>query len=169
MRGEPDSSLPYNYVFQISTHSPRAGRTRDNIHPLPAVLNFNSLAPCGANHHDIRQAVLRCRFQLTRPVRGEPELAPEVFAHSVNFNSLAPCGANRARNAPFLKIIRISTHSPRAGRTDVDGRGQHIRLNFNSLAPCGANPLSLSRSHRQRKFQLTRPVRGEPGVNLFGE
>ena len=58
------------------------------------------------------------KFQLTRPVWGEP-FGIFVFAQcSVNFNSLAPCGAN------------------------LDGMTiRRDPVNFNSLAPCGANPV----------------------------
>ena len=103
-------------AYRISTHSPRVGRTLRHIHKGQALRNFNSLAPCGANRY------------------------PKGLASSdVHFNSLAPCGANLERSLMF--------------------RGS---VNFNSLAPCGANPLQRSRTTTHRKFQLTRPVWGEP-------
>ena len=101
------------------------------------------------------------RFQLTRPVWGEPYVytnlsknqsisthSPRVgrtdyFTSALpepqNFNSLAPCGANRDE----YYYIQISIY-------------------FNSLAPCGANLKFLSQSRPIQSFQLTRPVWGEP-------
>ena len=147
----------------ISTHSPRAGRTGGFRAYGQRQRHFNSLAPCGANLGRLgrrsdtlsisthspragRTAVFlyaRAReriFQLTRPVRGEPAVL---------------------RSMTTIRLI--STHSPRAGRT--------VRLivnasqlgHFNSLAPCGANQVAPLRCRDVDKFQLTRPVRGEPG------
>ena len=101
------------------------------------------------------------RFQLTRPVWGEPVAvrpvrvnrkisthsprvgrtltATEKRAETANFNSLAPCGANRDMCAEIV-----------------------APLHFNSLAPCGANPAARLNAARHGKFQLTRPVWGEP-------
>ena len=147
----------------ISTHSPRAGRTQNIFTIIFPPPNFNSLAPCGANHGMFYTGLHKPRFQLTRPVRGEPQ-----------------------ETARYFSATRISTHSPRAGRTPLryepDGifttfqltrpvRGEPLsstprqragRANFNSLAPCGANQKSLPNSRRTPTFQLTRPVRGEP-------
>ena len=60
------------FVFRISTHSPRVGRTLQFFMPFGYVRHFNSLAPCGAN----------------LPARGGMPLP-----------------------------VAISTHSPRVGRT----------------------------------------------------
>ena len=78
-------------------------------------------------------------FQLTRPVWGEP----------------------RTRNE-YCPQDQISTHSPRVGRTGgADGGKRHI-VHFNSLAPCGANRAATATAIFWSKFQLTRPVWGEP-------
>ena len=162
MWGEPVPRTATSVTFQISTHSPRVGRTLKLIYPFMGMSNFNSLAPCGANHivcqntfrvfpistysprvgrTSISQYVVICqqKFQLTRPVRGEPQ-----------------------RSASRHLSRQISTHSPRAGRTrhrpGVDTR----HPDFNSLAPCGANPTETCLSNVPMQFQLTRPVRGEP-------
>ena len=132
--------------------------TRKNYHSI----NFNSLAPCGANRYTFCSTLRITAFQLTRPVWGEPrtDLANPVF--KIDFNSLAPCGANplyekgadstsafqltrpvwgEPANIGEQAIInRISTHSPRVGRTR--------RVLLWTLL------LTI--------FQLTRPVWGEP-------
>ena len=102
----------------ISTHSPRVGRTLSDLHAYRDYYNFNSLAPCGANHRAVTAPTASERFQLTRPVWGEP----------IHVRHLAG-------------ISRISTHSPRVGRTSHTTSPLNCDPNFNSLAPCGANPL----------------------------
>ena len=172
----------------ISTHSPRAGRTQP---PRPCGntrANFNSLAPCGANPLPAVLPYHRPPFQLTRPVRGEPRflrlpfqeikisthspragrttLCLSSLARETNFNSLAPCGANRLVVKISLDGERISTHSPRAGRTTIVFMGVGRGRNFNSLAPCGANRIQRLPRAGVCGFQLTRPVRGEPLLDL---
>ena len=115
--GEPTMPLKVNGVLIISTHSPRVGRT--SLCPVLYVrsLDFNSLAPCGANRvvsvgrcsgHPFQltrpvwgeplkifcKNVRNPKFQLTRPVWGEPACRICSRYHTQHFNSLAPCGAN---------------------------------------------------------------------------
>ena len=106
---------------------------------------------------------VRCdrRFQLTRPVWGEPAIRrrahyfKQISTHSPRVGRTVAKCAQIARSG-------ISTHSPRVGRTCSQGDGVNLYGNFNSLAPCGANP-RLSQSPRPfPAFQLTRPVWGEP-------
>ena len=123
----------------ISTHSPRVGRTAGRGGRMVLQRYFNSLAPCGANH-DAREHARQ---------RG-------------HFNSLAPCGANHRRYGQNRRSAPISTHSPRVGRTRTPERRGHADLHFNSLAPCGANHASIEECLQRLEFQLTRPVWGEP-------
>ena len=71
VRGEPEAIGTQAQAAKISTHSPRAGRTREPLRATIVGYDFNSLAPCGAN-----------------PV------AEKVYRVRTHFNSLAPCGAN---------------------------------------------------------------------------
>ena len=139
--GEP-RMLPMNGAkWRISTHSPRVGRTH-TAQPSGIVRgHFNSLAPCGANPHFGVVSSFMPIFQLTRPVWGEPAAARLV-----------------------VFCLVISTHSPRVGRTRLKEYFSKKTDNFNSLAPCGANPLIPLRLACTIKFQLTRPVWGEPKV-----
>ena len=146
--------------------------------------NFNSLAPCGANHNAMTVSELSERFQLTRPVWGEPRrvvrkrrrydhfnsLAPcganlsdqDDHYAAVDFNSLAPCGANR-RNADVVLHRRlISTHSPRVGRTLLQTSRQILLKHFNSLAPCGANLIWISVKLFRRNFNSLAPCGANP-------
>ena len=141
VRGEPGCIIMRSGITRISTHSPRAGRTKPLFALFKELVHFNSLAPCGANQSSMTTSPRRSLFQLTRPVRGEPDL--------LNY---------------ALQVGRISTHSPRAGRTlstwrtrartttfqltrPVRGEPERrkilflISFHFNSLAPCGANLL----------------------------
>ena len=159
--GEPSVNARDAYDSDISTHSPRVGRTA-RVTPISlSATDFNSLAPCGANPSGGTAIGISTRFQLTRPVWGEPKLqickngSVLISTHSprvgrtrlnamrrgiaLNFNSLAPCGANRG----WIAARFSSTH-------------------FNSLAPCGANPDDRRDERYENEFQLTRPVWGEP-------
>ena len=152
------------YDVDISTHSPRAGRTTRH-HPVHTdVFDFNSLAPCGANQSRPVKIETSFTFQLTRPVRGEPDLTLgkaslcEISTHS-------PRAGRTIEFADYLGRVKISTHSPRAGRTNSNEATIPDLRYFNSLAPCGANPNFWTPSGVRRSFQLTRPVRGEPGYD----
>ena len=93
--GEPYFRVLWDVRQEISTHSPRVGRTKLSSVESSLMFNFNSLAPCGANRFDgiaedglivisthsprvgrTRRVVLSLLmskiFQLTRPVWGEP-------------------------------------------------------------------------------------------------
>ena len=95
VRGEPEDVVDVETGEVISTHSPRAGRTESNYIIADDLTHFNSLAPCGANPEPVITNLELRRFQLTRPVRGEPSLFPDKPHRNKDFNSLAPCGANR--------------------------------------------------------------------------
>ena len=120
--GEPCEYLHCIVCTNISTHSPRVGRTFSGVQFTCPVFNFNSLAPCGAN----------------RP-------SACVSKWAFHFNSLAPCGANPLSMSSKKTRTTISTHSPRVGRTLTLICLFTALWNFNSLAPCGANPISTRR------------------------
>ena len=92
--GEPASRMTDIAGEIISTHSPRVGRTSGRIVYSRRAIDFNSLAPCGANRFFMDLLGLFYLFQLTRPVWGEPIEVKQ-----------------------FVRGMRISTHSPRVGRT----------------------------------------------------
>ncbi len=180
----PLGAICMTYETWISTHSPRVGRTRVKCCNLRNLDDFNSLAPCGANQKCKDKIHLASGFQLTRPVWGEPQ--PRIVAAHVkristhsprvgrtprrlllrnsskHFNSLAPCGANLAEHCKTVSGIVISTHSPRVGRTNHNAILTTVSVHFNSLAPCGANQDKAISLKAEQKFQLTRPVWGEP-------
>ena len=124
----------------ISTHSPRVGRT---------LLMYAFLA------------------QNTKISTHSPRVGRTLNRWNVNlnidhFNSLAPCGANLSDVIKYVLSHKISTHSPRVGRTKEGMLATAHHTNFNSLAPCGANRRRACRCGYAEKFQLTRPVWGEP-------
>ena len=92
--GEPGSICKAYAHSNISTHSPRVGRTDGSQESPSYMLNFNSLAPRGANLNASTNILGSCTFQLTRPAWGEPLNA-----------------------GVLLTAYTISTHSPRVGRT----------------------------------------------------
>ena len=103
-------------IPEISTHSPRAGRTKAQRMSWTSNVNFNSLAPCGANPCTSRARLRLSTISTHSPRAGRTSDGTAVRYVILNFNSLAPCGANR-QLASFADCFR----------------------NFNSLAPCGAN------------------------------
>ena len=70
--GEPNFNNSSFFIFLISTHSPRVGRTTAFRRRQDYLRYFNSLAPCGANHSYSVYVSDFVIFQLTRPVWGEP-------------------------------------------------------------------------------------------------
>ena len=123
----------------ISTHSPRAGRTHIIVVKHIPSQNFNSLAPCGANHRRHIRYHQSSTFQLTRPVRGEPHFS-EVPHIDIQFQLTRPVRGEPLDVWHYADNYSISTHSPRAGRTVSRLVSQIDVRDFNSLAPCGANP-----------------------------
>ena len=140
--------------------------------------------PCGANRILLSYTLNVPIFQLTRPVWGEPNRdkrrderrhisthSPRVgrtmdgfmsFATEEAFQLTRPVWGEPSFTPSRLQKIWISTHSPRVGRTALlDSLGIDY-IDFNSLAPCGANLIVLCRSIMFFRFQLTRPVWGEP-------
>ena len=139
--GEPRAYRSISSVIIISTHSPRVGRTAQNIITIPNLFYFNSLAPCGAN-----------------PPSGTRLDSPS------NFNSLAPCGANRFFALAVSARPSFQLTRPVWGEPDVHALERLAGFHFNSLAPCGANHTSFGVCPVFRLFQLTRPVWGEPAI-----
>ena len=170
-------------TVNISTHSPRVGRTYLMLFIILLVSDFNSLAPCGANlvsvcstlHYEDFNSLAPCGanlcmnstlgdvlpFQLTRPVWGEPRLmcekrvTPRISTHSPRVGRTSAARGSAGSSA-------ISTHSPRVGRTITAGNVTISLIHFNSLAPCGANRSKIDNCCCTTQFQLTRPVWGEP-------
>ena len=91
----------------------------------------------------------RLKFQLTRPVRGEPRLTSPTVSYRPKFQLTRPVRGEPNRRRNRQKSTCISTHSPRAGRTGTGGSAALNGTDFNSLAPCGAN-LELRRQFFDR-------------------
>ena len=118
------------------------GANRDySIMGLTTLSNFNSLAPCGANRRRSPGRKRSGLFQLTRPVRGEPD-----------------DGANKHEG------MTISTHSPRAGRTWALFSLSPKRKISTHSPRAGRTCLLFYPKKWECAFQLTRPVRGEPSI-----
>ena len=150
--------------------------------------HFNSLAPCGANLRqssarlntrdisthsprvgrttkDIIAKTTMMKFQLTRPVWGEPFI---FIIHTLDIiistHSPRVGRTGDISNQPVIWLI--STHSPRVGRTSARWSSKYCTTDFNSLAPCGANLAHQYLRGQANRFQLTRPVWGEPAKIL---
>ena len=127
--------------MKISTHTPHAGRNPEPVKiPVEPEIDFNSHAPCGAQHYfPLDVDFFRDRISTHTPHAGRND---------------------DTQDEGWKKII--STHTPHAGRNFKSYEIKNIHeLNFNSHAPCGAQLdwLQLRRLNLF-KFQLTRPMRG---------
>ena len=184
--GEPSFFGSASRVGKISTHSPRVGRTRPHFFAVVGLVNFNSLAPRGANPSPLRGLFRLALFQLTRPAWGEP-FCPRCDASTNKFQLTRPAWGEPTSNLRNYPNRSISTHSPRVGRTPRHrliqrfpqnfnslaprGANRHLLFfiasppNFNSLAPRGANPIRTRKRYPVCVFQLTRPAWGEPSVH----
>ena len=136
--GEPRLRMACSPILAISTHSPRVGRTRPLNIDMRNFRDFNSLAPCGANHLRSEYAQLFNPFQLTRPVWGEPNCRKKSLC-GCSFQLTRPVWGEPSSSLIASIASVISTHSPRVGRTRVHFLDDDVRVHFNSLAPCGAN------------------------------
>ena len=184
MRGEPYIPRSKGGLGIISTHSPRAGRTALLDGLGIDYIDFNSLAPCGANPmaaamerlgmtistHSPRAGRTPARnvkrpscigFQLTRPVRGEPKCMYHLLSRT-RFQLTRPVRGEPSTPTLSSGWIAISTHSPRAGRTPVDTLPIIISSDFNSLAPCGANPGRVYGCDEQGDFNSLAPCGANP-------
>ena len=164
MWGEPTLLRNKIRLQNISTHSPRVGRTNALSLTFASYINFNSLAPCGANlSRGVSEHRVRVNFNSLAPC-GANHATPEMSEDAEEFQLTRPVWGEPGRGSCKFGYLHISTHSPRVGRTIVSIRCTLYYEDFNSLAPCGAN-LSYTQSISSiLAFQLTRPVWGEPGA-----
>ena len=114
--GEPFHGIAHCLHMQISTHSPRMGRTSGVRPERIRSRNFNSLAPYGANRRGSYKCGYLHRISTHSPRMGRTRLPFFVY-----------------------KPVQISTHSPRMGRTTRLNSDFANGDDFNSLAPYGAN------------------------------
>ena len=147
---------------QISTHSPRVGRTSEILKGIEEDEQFQLTRPVWGEPHWIQTKTRRCNISTHSPRAGRTGQVVAGMPIEAHFNSLAPCGANRISQPIPFSVTLISTHSPRAGRTHTLYKHVVRSKHFNSLAPCGANQLAVLIFFCISLFQLTRPVRGEP-------
>ena len=184
--------MEHAVLTAISTHTPHAGRDRLAFATQALLENFYSHAPCGARRELVANLRLHYAFLLTRPMRGAtrgtltacrqdgvisthtPHAGRDVCIQhqscaQSNFYSHAPCGARpRSPSAICISSV-ISTHTPHAGRDLLLPEARCSGIYFYSHAPCGARRKSLVRLPGDRKFLLTRPMRGATITIAGGE
>ena len=86
------------------------------------------------------------------------------------FQSTRPSQGETKQPRSSAQLRRISIHSPLAGRAHRPRCCRPTHQNFNPLAPRGARPSRLEKQSTGRRFQPTRPSRGEtlPGQGACG-
>ena len=122
----------------ISTHSPRVGRT--SMYCLTKrTRQISTHSPrVGRTPKSPSLMVVRSTFQLTRPVWGEP-LKTGLTERTIEFQLTRPVWGEPGDFYAARPRKGISTHSPRVGRTKRRRANCAPNWHFNSLAPCGAN------------------------------
>ena len=149
--------------MEISTHSPRVGRTMLISSLAQQNPHFNSLAPRGANlcfcvsPHNIYH--FNSSTHSPRVGRTLPQtLPPPVPFH---FNSLAPRGANHFRTCGSAASNRFQLTRPAWGEPKKLGHRYEV-IKFQLTRPAWGEPLFHELFAGTSKFQLTRPAWGEP-------
>ena len=106
---------------------------------------------------------VKCRepFQLTRPVWGEPGLFRYLGITRIISTHSPRVGRTLTTTSRALSRY-ISTHSPRVGRTLCKRAWNKISYKFQLTRPVWGEPLNIFNSLIRSQFQLTRPVWGEP-------
>ena len=128
------------YHNQISTHSPRVGRTQFAA-LLCSIEEISTHSPrVGRTDKGV------CRFLITQisthsPRVGRTDVVHEGLQLHHDFNSLAPCGANLEDKRVRVTATTFQLTRPVWGEPRLGDRFLCRDSNFNSLAPCGANPL----------------------------
>ena len=121
---------------------------------------FNPRAPCGARRTEHGEAVIREKFQSTRPVWGATKAAAGDRPRQL-ISIHAPRVGRDGLHALFVQQGRISIHAPRVGR-DSGRLSLSLPLYlFQSTRPVwGATGETWNRSNGGERFQSTRPVWG---------
>ena len=145
MRGATLPFRAYAMIWNISTHTPHAGRDRE--HFGHSVINFISThtphagrdlfvvvmelkgvhfyshAPCGARQRtrvDVSQVV---QFLLTRPMRGATRYFDKCM-DALDISTHTPHAGRDFANLGEQPIKNISTHTPHAGRDKTVSRAK---------------------------------------------
>ena len=159
-RGDPSYRISDRQHTEISTHSPREGRSSVTYDGIEAIKDFNSLAPRGAILPSYLKPRIDKMISTHSPREGRSLLQLPSPCSLLYFNSLAPRGAiqvqcsyrgafcqfqlTRPASGDPLDVeygviaVHISTHSPREGRSGTAQRVDGRLYDFNSLAPRGA-------------------------------
>ena len=195
-RGETLSE-PHRRASRLNFNplAPRGARPRRNRPGRQCRQDFNPLAPRGARPKLHSVADIVCRFQSTRPSRGETSSSGNSSTAAV-FQSTRPSRGETMVGDNLSCRCEFQSTRPSRGETHPSATRRHQRPNFNPLAPRGARH-HVRHFHRDRvaisihsplagrdpgqhllprqvRFQSTRPSRGEtaccavcPGLRDF--
>ena len=193
MRGATSSYQPSSPVFQISTHTPHAGRNhlcrfmgfgpnrfqltrpmRGATYVIPvisAVQIFQLTRPMrGATRRTQQFSYCGKKFQLTRPMRGATGPLESTDSFELDFNSHAPCGAQPREQSGglFRPTIHFNSHAPCGAQRLIDEILIHIKYDFNSHAPCGAQQFKKYLIDKKfNNFNSHAPCGAQRSSNIF--
>ena len=127
---------------------------------------FNPRAPCGARRTEHGEAVIREKFQSTRPVWGATKAAAGDRPRQL-ISIHAPRVGRDGLHALFVQQGRISIHAPRVGRDYGGGAGSKF-VQISIHAPRVGRDLLFALALRQRRISIHAPRVGRDIiVHLF--
>ena len=145
----------------ISTHAPLAGRDRPSSFGTSGRSHFNPRAPCGARRLSAICALMKSKFQPTRPLRGATSLFVNGQVRLCYFNPRAPCGARQRACGIANGAIGFQPTRPLRGATLVTAYKASEQKDISTHAPlAGRDSDTKSPKTGKKLFQPTRPLRG---------
>ena len=115
MRGETTRRKCSGSIFEISIHSPHAGRDENHARQQYPLSDFNPLSPCGERHTLTAENAALQQFQSTLPMRGETKNKSYRY-YFWRFQSTLPMRGETKIGQHIEMPDDISIHSPHAGR-----------------------------------------------------
>ena len=165
--GEPEHSLVYSFLPQISTHSPRVGRTEaDRINQ--EIDDISTHSPRVGRTSMLIFMPITVQISTHSPRVGRTFESNVTIPDIPDFNSLAPCGANRILRYTNGLSLSFQLTRPVWGEPMLFCVHSSIAEHFNSLAPCGANLSVHSRRCNKIHFNSLAPCGANPGVRFEG-
>ena len=137
-------SLGKPVIYQISTHTPHAGRDRAERQKVHRIADFYSHAPCGARPSDDADA-------------------PEP----VDFYSHAPCGARLCSDSETARLQQFLLTRPMRGATRGSIKKLGKQTKFLLTRPMRGATDATEERFQRIEFLLTRPMRGATRYEMY--
>ena len=152
MQGETYSLGFPLWIYNISIHSPYAGRDEENTIWQKEHRIFQSTLPMqGETYRQQYNEFKRKNFNPLSLCRERPTLSCNLLRLST-FQSTLPMQGETGVARHMTQAIFISIHSPYAGRDHFRQKSTEARKNFNPLSLCRERPKKGGREHGKYYF-----------------